>query len=124
LKAGPKVCGKFQTASQNKRKANTEPTKARLQPVAKRRPTSGREQSEKQISPDMLRSLAEEHWDDVYSELTHGWTDDGGNEPPTDHTKDHPAPIKRERGTKHRAGRKIQFSRFMRLLGDIQSQEV
>ena len=116
-------CGKFQIASQNKQKARTQPVKAILKPVAKRRPASGREQNEKKVGTAMLHSLADEHWEDVYAELSHGWIDDGGNEPP-DEDKTAEPKVKRARGVKHRAGRKIQYVRFMRLLEDIQTQDI
>ena len=70
---------------------------------------------------------------EILHELTDTWTRDGGNEPLDDNDDDDgnddnnyyktvDGAMKRKRGTKNRAGRKIQLSRMKNLLLSIQRE--
>jgi hypothetical protein len=114
--------------------------KVRLAPSAKHR--SDRRPEPKSMpskyDKDTLKSLksgVHDFWEDIYSEMSAEWVSDGGNEPPeggdaadddddTGNNDDGDGEafipkVKRARGTKHRAGKKIQLKRFQALLDQI-----
>jgi len=84
---------------------------------------------------DMIGSVLEDEGlaGEILHELTDTWTRDGGNEPMDDNDDDDgnddnnyyktvDGAMKRKRGTKNRAGRKIQLSRMKNLLLSIQRE--
>lgn len=125
-------------------KAHVRAKQAARKPTLKARPTT-KPQAEAEgeankFNKDALLSLqkgAAEYWEDLYTEFSTEWTAHGGNEPPCEAaasdeqheatsaaSDEQPgtkpaAAIKRARGTKHRAGKKIQFQRFQQLLSEV-----
>ena len=119
----------------------------KLAPTAKKRPKkSGAVETINDDMDETFLNTIHGHWGDIYEELTHEWTgnggcsgkqpdddgnnddgnnddgnnDDGNNDDGHDEVSAQPRK-KRARGTKIRAGRKIQFERFVQMLRTIQA---
>jgi hypothetical protein len=129
-------------------KAHVRANQAARKPSPKARPVTKPKAEAKteasQFNKDALLALkrgVSDYWEDLYGEFSSEWISQGGNEPPgeaaasddqheaTSTASDDqqeatsstakPVTIKRARGTKHRAGKKIQFKRFTQLLEEV-----